>query len=197
MTSPSRDPPVLSSSPTSMRGCSPVRRRENRENSSQTDVTEAISRQRHSPTLVRSYDPNDPDARERQRTMDVDMALHLSRARRETITVSPVISPYEPAPRQTEHPESTFPSLSVHEEREIDYARGQFHPVGHDLVNGRLDDEHIHTRVTPVDFGMHHLDQGHDPSLLATLGGQLPNTDHEDPASMSGLPTYQANVSRS
>jgi magnesium transporter len=51
---------------------------------------------RHSPTLVRSFDPNDPDVRERQRTMDVDMAMQLSRARRET--VGSVTSPFDSHP---------------------------------------------------------------------------------------------------
>jgi len=36
---------------------------------------------RRSPSMSRAFDPMDPDADERQRTLDVDMALHLSRAR--------------------------------------------------------------------------------------------------------------------
>lgn len=42
---------------------------------------------KHSPTLSRSHaNPLDPDVRERQRTMDADMAIQLSRVRSATIT---------------------------------------------------------------------------------------------------------------
>ncbi|KAF9057853.1 hypothetical protein BJ165DRAFT_1424025 [Panaeolus papilionaceus] len=89
---------ILSSSPSSIRGMSPVRRR----SISPSEVSDVTSRPtpgasnssgnptRHSPILVRSFDPNDPQVRERQRTMDVDMAMQLSRARRETLHASPV-----------------------------------------------------------------------------------------------------------
>ncbi|KAH9010427.1 hypothetical protein EDB85DRAFT_2050758 [Lactarius pseudohatsudake] len=36
---------------------------------------------RRSPTISHHFNPMNPDARERQRTLDVDMALYLSRAR--------------------------------------------------------------------------------------------------------------------
>ncbi|KIJ69806.1 hypothetical protein HYDPIDRAFT_77280 [Hydnomerulius pinastri MD-312] len=196
MTSPTRDGPVLSSSPTSIRGASPVRRRDNRDSASQTDSIDPSVRPRLSPTLTRSFDPNDPDARERQRTMDVDMALHLSRARRETI-VSPT-SPYDSSPRPEDEP--LFTPLSDAERHDLEFARGErLHALDHDPVNG-VSDETLHTPrpATPLDLRLRHLNQTQDPSLLATIQGpySLPNQD--DPStSMSCLPTYQANASRS
>lgn len=52
--------------------------------------SELSDRPRLSPALPRSFDPNDAQVRERQRTMDVDMAMQLSRARRDTLHASPV-----------------------------------------------------------------------------------------------------------
>ena len=52
--------------------------------------SEVSDRPRPSPALPRSFDPNDAQVRERQRTMDVDMAMQLSRARRDTLHASPV-----------------------------------------------------------------------------------------------------------
>ena len=47
---------------------------------------------RHSPTISRAHhNPLDPDVRERQRTMDADMAMHLSRARRSSVSSSPTL----------------------------------------------------------------------------------------------------------
>ena len=137
MSSPSGDIPVLSTSPTSIRGVSPVR---HRENTSQSDV----SRPR-APTVVRSYDPNDPEVRERQRTMDVDMAKQLSRARRESVSVAPGISPYETPPVHTQT-EPQFTPLSLREQHDLDIARGErLHPADHDdidvdVTNGRIQD---------------------------------------------------------
>ena len=34
---------------------------------------------RHSPTLTRAFHPDDPEVRERQRTMDVDLAMQMCR----------------------------------------------------------------------------------------------------------------------
>ncbi|KAJ6465148.1 hypothetical protein DFH09DRAFT_538450 [Mycena vulgaris] len=110
MSSPPRDEEEggLTASPISIHGGSPARRRASLSHSESDH-----SRSRHSPTLARSIDPNDPQFRERQRTMDVDMAMQLSRARRETL--SQVSDPGE----------SLFPSLSTHEQHQIDLARGE------------------------------------------------------------------------
>lgn len=200
MSSPPNDV-VLSSSPTSIRGASPVRRRETA--TSPSDPYDPSSRPRHSPTLVRSYDLNDPEVRERQRTMDVDMAMHLSRARRETIS-SPNPSPYENRPSPYENPpthaeaEPKFTPLSVQEQQDLDFARGErMHPADDDGMDGN--EEPLRMRDSdPVDLRLPHLNQTHDPSLIVSMGPPSNHPDPEDPsASMSGLPTYQANVSRS
>ncbi|KAH9054804.1 hypothetical protein EDB87DRAFT_1767499, partial [Lactarius vividus] len=68
---------------------------------------------RRSPTISRPFNPIDPDAGERQPTLDVDMALHLSHAHQGSVSVSPVASPLrlsDPVllpPRQTWH--TTWP----------------------------------------------------------------------------------------
>jgi magnesium transporter len=195
MASPPNDQSFLSSSPTSIGGGSPLRRRRS---GSPGDGSEIPSRSRVSPTLVRSFDPNDPEVRERQRTMDVDMALQLSRARRETISVPTVTSPYE-GTQQHQPSDPSFPilsPLSSHEQRAIDIARGEGpHPIEDD--GGEVaDDATLHPRQ-PYAESFHllpHLHQTHDSSLLA---GHL-HTDREDPSTpMFGLPTYQPNASRS
>jgi magnesium transporter len=191
MSSP-HDAPVLSSSPPSIRGISPVRRRDNRESFCQTDLLDG-TRPHISPALVRSYDPNDPHVRERQRTLDVDMALHLSRARRETIA-TPLSTSYESAP----HPEAETPfsHFSALEQHDIDMARGD--RISHlDGVNGGSDGLHSPRSVTPIDLRMQHLDQTHDPALLATMGSEYRPIRGEALVSMPGLPVYEASVTRS
>ncbi|KAG7447515.1 cora-domain-containing protein [Guyanagaster necrorhizus] len=179
MSSPPNDIPVLSTSPASVQGGSPVRCRDN--------VSPSDDRPRHSPTLARSFDPNDPQVVERQRTMDVDMAMHLSRARRETIISSPVLSPYEtPAPQ-----DSSFQPISVlspNEENEINIARGDAEAdnAGEDAATTRRQPSFVDLRG--------HVHQSHDPSLLVSLDTNF--EPHDDPPSSAfGLPTYQANVS--
>ncbi|KAJ7734043.1 hypothetical protein DFH07DRAFT_967801 [Mycena maculata] len=166
MSSPPREEDaVLSISPVSIHGGSPVRRRESLSRS-ESD----ISRPRHSPTLARSLDPNDPQFRERQRTMDVDMAMQLSRARRETISLVP-----DPS-------ESVFPALSTQEQHEIDLARGE------------PDTEELPENVapTPTFMEMNHI-SAHDPTMLVHES-QLYAAP---PSTFGGLPTYQPNVSHS
>ncbi|KAF9236220.1 hypothetical protein BU15DRAFT_77194 [Melanogaster broomeanus] len=180
---PSDDEPVLSGSPTSvsLRGHSPVRRRG--DTSSQTDSIEPTTRARRSPTLARSFDPHDPEARERQRTMDVDMALHLSRARRDT--------------------EPPFHFLSVAEQRELEVARGEAHhsldSLDHQAVHAASDETILAPRpTTPLELRLQHLHQTQDPSLMVAIESQFPLPNHEDTTvSMAGLPTYQANASLS
>jgi magnesium transporter len=183
----SGDQPVFSSSPIALRGDSPIRRRRS---ISPDDLAELASRPRHSPTLSRSYDP---DEQERQRTMDVDMALQLSRARRETVSINPSL----PSTQDVQQPTiiRSFPMLSPlssDEQRAISFARGETpHP----------DDEAIllpHRQPSPPAFILHHLDQVHDSSLLAPMGRTAEAQDHDDRiAPMYGLPTYQTDLSRS
>ncbi|KAI6135207.1 hypothetical protein EV401DRAFT_2203894 [Pisolithus croceorrhizus] len=153
MSSP-RDIPVLSSSPISVRG-SPIARRR-RDSGSQSDSAEQSFRTRQ-PVYPLSVDHNDPDSRERQRAMDVDMALQLSRARRE---------------------EEVDPSflLTTSEQHALGFAR---------------DD------ALPADAELRNLDQTHNHILLDTMEGRYQPAHREDAsASMTGLPSYQANSSR-
>ena len=192
MSSP-RDPIVLSSSPTSILcGISPVRRRENSA-PSDGDVT---PHPRRSSIVVHSYDPNDPEVRERQRTMDVDMAMHLSRVRRETMTLQgPGTSPYlEPVQQLQEQPYSAIPHLSPHEQHYLGLAKGEEIHGGGEIESGHTADRGLPHRTSHLDLRNHH--QTPDPSLLVSLG-LPPNPDAENAtASIYGLPTYQANASR-
>ncbi|KAJ6466731.1 hypothetical protein C8R47DRAFT_990659, partial [Mycena vitilis] len=166
---PTEEDAVLSSSPISIRGGSPVRRRASL---SRSETQSDISRSRHSPTLTRSFDPNDPLVRERQRTMDVDMAMQLSLARSQTI---PAV-----AEQSESQPDSSFPVLSTHEEHEIEIARGEPEEPIEDVV------------PTPSFMEMNHI-SAHDPSLLA-------HESHLRTApsqTFGGLPTYQPNASHS
>lgn len=165
MASPSDTAP--SSSPA--KSISPVRRRSS---VAFSDNDAAIPR--HSPTLTRFIDPN--EAMERQRTMDVDMAMQLSRARLETARGSPG----SPGSQ-----EDLFTSLSPHEEREIDIARG--------TTTERIDEPKRQTSTIDM-RGQMMMQQGQDPSLLVSLNAPI----HDDNSSMLfGLPTYQANAHRS
>ncbi|ETW77015.1 hypothetical protein HETIRDRAFT_454434 [Heterobasidion irregulare TC 32-1] len=115
-----QDIPNASSSPRSLiadRDGSPTRCR-----NASVDGDRA-SHVRYSPTLTRGYNPLDPDVRERQRTLDVDMALYLSLARRESISASPVATALSPRDRGHDEPRpqapdtsAVFPGLSLHEE---------------------------------------------------------------------------------
>ncbi|KAG6902458.1 hypothetical protein C0995_016320 [Termitomyces sp. Mi166 len=145
-----------------------------RRRSTSSDASDLTARLRHSPILARSFDP---EARERQRTMDVDMAMQLSRARRETVTGSPEISPLPE--RAQRHEEG--------EEHSIHFTDT--------AVQSDPEDETLGIGPNPsrIDFKMH-LNTMHDASLLA----QAPPLNHDPNAeSLYGLPTYQANISRS
>jgi magnesium transporter len=132
----------------------------------------------------------DPDARERQRTLDVDMAIHLSRARQGSVSISPEASPIkvrehnelEPE-THPHHEESTFPTLFLQEERELEIARGEIPPRVH------VDDPY-RAAITPdelrQDLGMtHHLAPNHEPHHLL---GSFHNNAHQFDGS---LPLYQ------
>ena len=138
-----------------------------------------------SPTLTRSYNPNDPDVRERQRAMDVDLAMQLSRARSNTVVVSPsaaITSP--PVQRPSgDREETAFPSLSRQEEQDLSFAQGVPH------VHGDADeqaDSYQHPGPSP-EAHLNHLSSGHDPALLVSATG--PEADDT-----GGLPMYQASA---
>ncbi|KDQ08860.1 hypothetical protein BOTBODRAFT_37558 [Botryobasidium botryosum FD-172 SS1] len=146
---------------------------------------------RLSPTISRGYDPNDPDARERQRTMDADSAMLLARARSASIampsrppiefanTALPVIAASPPHPHPSPHYSApnldagdfNFPNLSSHEEEQMHLARGEgLHPDPDDVLE-------IH---------LNH----HDPMLDGTPAGTPP--DHMSPeVHTNGMPMYQ------
>ena len=129
---------------------------------------------RRSPTLSRSYNLMDPDARERQRTLDVDMAMHLSRARQGSVSVSSDASPHarrehkdhepETHPR---HEEGTFPTLFLQEERELEIARGELPRRVHidDPYRGVLIPDDLRQDLDLT----HHLTQNHEPHLFSAL----------------------------
>ncbi|KAI0722324.1 hypothetical protein C8T65DRAFT_526594, partial [Cerioporus squamosus] len=177
----------ISSSPRPIRtDHSPVRRRQ----SVGSETNEASTRPRLSPTLSRSYNPNDPDARERQRTMDADMAMHLSRARSGTVVIpSPVAAgpaPLPPSPRGPSVDEVHFPALSLQEQQAIDEARGAIPP------NGDSERPEQYQRPGPTnELFANHLNAGHDPALLVSLDPR-----YNEDASLGGLPMYQAAVER-
>jgi len=186
MSSPTNAPP-LSSSPRQVsldRDASLTRYRSSSEDSNSAATA------RRSPTLTRAYNPMDPDARERQRTLDADMAIHLSRARQGSESVSPEASPLalrEHIDREPEthphHEESTFPGLSLHEERELEIARGEIPRQIH-----HIEDPYCRP-LTPVDerpdLGMaHHLTQTHESHLFGSLRNVVNQFD-------GALPVYQ------
>jgi magnesium transporter len=147
--------------------------------------------------LSRSFDPNDPEARERQRTMDVDMAMHLSRARRETVLVAPGTSPYESVAHVQTQDHPVILPLSYDERHHLDIAKGEETHGGDDEFSADDVTLHPHLRASSLDL-RNNLQQAHDPSLLASLGLPHSDADTEDQSSsMFGLPRYQADASRS
>ena len=184
MSSP-KDPGILSS-PVDARPGSPVAIRPT---ASPNDIGNDLRLHRHSPTVARSFDPNDPEVRERQRTMDVDMAMHLSRARRETVLISPSSSPYEatqPAPAETLLPIS---ALSEHEERQIGIARGE---TIHEEQFGAQKITVSSPQLSLLD--LHQTAQ--DPTLVSPQARHHAPLQDSESVSNFGLPVYQDNVSR-
>ncbi|KAG5650119.1 hypothetical protein H0H81_000616, partial [Sphagnurus paluster] len=108
--------------------------------------------------------------RERQRTMDVDMAMQLSRARRETVLGSPKDIAAHPVAAEEQH---------------LDIELSTVHP--NDNEAGGL--PHNSSRI---DLNML-LDHAHDPSLITHAAKTVREPTNE---SLFGLPTYQANLLR-
>jgi magnesium transporter len=153
----SESPPASSSLPSG----SPIRRRRN----TVSDVDQPNPRL--SPTLSRSNlgnDLQDPQILERQRTMDVDMAIQMAKARREIDMTSPV-SPAPKDDRERDPPFSAIAPLSPAEQREIDVARG------HDGEGSHVSDPFPSIQRSPViDLGAQ-LREAQDPSLLVSFNG--------------------------
>ncbi|PPQ68298.1 hypothetical protein CVT25_001386 [Psilocybe cyanescens] len=176
MSSPGTVSSPLSISPTRRRSLSP----------SELSDGNSIRQPRHSPTLTRSFDPNDPQVRERQRTMDVDMAMQLSLARRETLHSSPVAtfpSPGGLSGQQQPLSDHSFPPLGSPDEEE--------HGMRDDAVRKDTVFEH----AADADLT---IPSTHESQTLHRSDPSLPLHPTEDlQASNFGLPTYQANVSQS
>lgn len=194
MASPPDNSSILNGSiPSSPRGLradhSPIRRRQ----SVGSEINEASSRPRLSPTLSRAYNPNDPDARERQRTMDADMAMQLSRIRSGTVGMPSPIAPIPTHPdahRMSEENQlfqDHFPTLSLQEQQAIDEARG----AGQLHVDVERPEQYQHPGPLGPELLANHLSSGHDPALLVSLDAPFV----EDSA-LGGLPMYQATIDR-
>nr|GAT54758.1 predicted protein [Mycena chlorophos] len=167
MSSPSHDlddDVVMATSPISITGGSPLRRRT-------STMSDEVARSRHSPTLARSFDPNDPEVRERQRTMDVQMAIELSMARRDTTGID-------------SSPEIPFAPLSNVEQHDIDVAQGQSDSEEPPDAEGS-------STPAPTFIEINHM-SAHDPSMLAKEAHINPVPQ---PPIFGGLPTYHLNAS--
>jgi len=192
--------PILSSSPLSIRvpSHSPVRHRTSSTHDADTDI-EGLSRSivpRHSPTLSRSHaNPLDPDVRERQRAMDADMAIQLSRVRSATISQRSPVPPMN-VRRRSDELTPTYNRYSLHAgpdfpfpepERsvggdQLDYGE----PTSQDLGENqsRIDllpspvrlchEEHDDTHIVPRGSNHHDLDMGSTGLEPVPSMGELP-----------------------
>ncbi|KAF8914269.1 hypothetical protein CPB84DRAFT_76115 [Gymnopilus junonius] len=171
----------------------------------------SVRHPRHSPTLTRSFDPNDPQVRERQRTMDVDMAMQLSLARRDTLHSSPVNTFSSPATLSGQPQASSdhsFPLSPENEDHrlleEVDDRPLQDTPFEMSDDN-EPESDHAASRSMHLDrtagvdnMGMDIPSLGHLHSLPPLHRHHSNHSLHlhihpEDPQSSTfGLPTYQA-----
>ena len=151
---------------------------------------------RHSQNLTRSHqNPLDPDVRERQRTMDADMAMHLSRVRSATITqrVPPIMvqgRPDELTPtynRYSHPPGPEFPFLEPEgsvDRDQLDYGEATRREPGEnqsriDLLSPPVHlrhEEHVHEHPHMVSQtpGHHDLEMGSTGLGLVPSMGELP-----------------------
>ena len=159
----SAPPEELSTSPVSICSTSPARGR----SSSPGDLTDPSRGPRHSPT-IRSFNPNDPQVRECQRTMDVDMAMQLSMARRDTLHPSPV---------------SAFNMPTVYDTNQVHMPSSDFSlPIQEEDMIPEFEQIEASDVLTPHDI---------QPSL--SIQPHLKNNTEDVTTSNFGLPTYQAN----
>lgn len=129
---------------------------------------------RHSPTLTRQHDPHDPEAQERQRTMDVDSAMQLSRARSASVAVPPAgLSSFLQAQKLTESPSDTPRRLSMEDQ-----------PGFSAFLDSHEEEENRQQFERSV-TEMQHLSQAHEPALLMSMEPPMPS------AAPNGLPVYQ------
>ncbi|KAG8894828.1 CorA metal ion transporter, partial [Tulasnella sp. 403] len=167
---------------------------------------------RLSPTLTRGFDTSDVDARERQREMDVDSAMQLSRAR--SGSVGQIQSPHDAlhqdsnggvARRHGSNGETTFPMLSLSEQEEMLIARGDYAPATHDVDAPYVPEAEGH----PEHHGLDLEDElGPDAidvniGLVRNMNMGIPDplpalqADQAQDMGMGGLPMYQPAIYRS
>lgn len=191
--------PILSSSPLSVRSShSPVRHRTSSTHDPDVDL-DGLPRSmgsRHSPNITRSHlSPLDPDVRERQRTMDADMAIQLSRVRSATITqrlpVPPMVVPgrsdeLTPTYNRYSHPSGPdfpFPEPErLVDEEHLDYGESARRDSGE--RHSRIDvlsppvhlghEEHDHPHMVSQGPDHHDLDMGPTGLGLVPSMGELP-----------------------
>ncbi|KAF9478417.1 cora-domain-containing protein [Pholiota conissans] len=143
-----------------------------------------LARLRHSPALSRSFDLNDPQVRERQRTMDVDMALQLSLARRDTLHSSPIAAFSSPQLMSPDDDEAFAPPQQDFSLLDDPAADINFGADDHDDPDA------------PIQPSLRRISRS-DPSLLSHHHISPLTLGEDAQASNLGLPTYQANVSQS
>lgn len=188
--------PILSSSPLSVRSShSPVRHRtSSTHDDADVDGLPRSLSSRHSPNLTRPHlNPLDPDVRERQRTMDADMAIQLSRVRSATITkrVPPIMvqgRPEDLTPTYNRYshpsgPEFPFPEpeRSVDGDQ-LDYGEATRRESGENQSRIHLlsppvhlhHEEHEHPHMVSQPPGHHDLDMGPTGLGLVPSMGELP-----------------------
>lgn len=149
---------------------------------------------RHSPNLTRPHlNPLDPDVRERQRTMDADMAMQLSRVRSATITqrVPPIMvqgRPDELTPTYNRYSRSSGPEFPFPEpERSADIDHLDYgeatrrepgeHPSTIDLLSPPVHlrhEEREHPHIVSQTPGHHDLEMGPAGLGLVPSMGELP-----------------------
>ncbi|KAF7985607.1 hypothetical protein HWV62_3917 [Athelia sp. TMB] len=170
--------------PGSLRSGSPVRHRAN-QSQVEKDGIAPNTRPRLSSDLMRSYDRKPPDLQEQQRAMDVDMAMHLSRARRERVA-SPGASSYEH--NQVDQPQPRQNALSYQED-------GDFFPSGREILDAEYDDDPlgiIEPNPEPMDLCLPHVCQGRD-HVVVVSSEHMKIDDRR--GHLSGLPTYASHIS--
>lgn len=116
------------------------------------------------------------------------MAMHLSRARSNTIAVSPSAITSSPISRPAGDREDTsISALSRQEEEELTLAKGVAH------VHGEPEEapDSFHHPGPGPEAQLNHLSAGHEPSLLVSIVGPEQGQEQDD---TGGLPMYQASV---
>ena len=195
--------PVLSSSPLSIRvpSHSPVRRRTNSAQDADTDA-EGLPRSfgsRHSPTLTRSHmNPHDPDVRERQRAMDADMAIQLSRVRSATISQRRPVPPTITR-RRSDELTPTYNRYPVPSEPHFPFPEPEGSVIGDQLdycEPVRRGSSENQSRIDLLSAPVHLGHQEHDDSHMVPRIPDHPDLDMDSTGlepvpSMGELPMYR------